>query len=160
MICPHCGHRKVYRLVKYRKFAVTDLKFTRTGIKQWVTEHRSGKGKCALCAKKFNDSSLRRRHYGDGIMAWACHLYFNYHISFAQISKLLEEQTGIWIGVTYFNGKLYEWWRAFQPQADACRLEILKSPVIHIDETTVLLTKGKERAMCGRLVRLRRCIIT
>ena len=143
--CPHCGHPKIYRAVKYRKFIVTDLKFTHTGIKQWVTEHRSGRGKCARCAGKFNDSSLRQRHYGDGIMAWACHLYVNYHISFALISKLLEEQTGIWIGPTYFNGRLYEWWQAFQSQVSACRAAVFNSPVIHIDETTVRLTKGKER---------------
>jgi len=145
LVCPHCGHNKIYRAAKCRKFIVTDLKFTRTGIKQWVTEHRSGRGKCARCAMKFNDSSLRQRHYGNGIMAWACHLYVNYHISFALISKLLEEQTGTWTGPTYFNDRLYEWWQSFHPQVSRCKDQIFQSPVIHIDETTVRLTKGKER---------------
>ncbi len=143
--CPHCGHGKLYHSSKQRSFRKTDLKFTPTGIKQWVIEYLSGKGKCARCAMKYNDSVLRQLHLGDNLLAWAVNLYVNYHVSFAMISRLLEEQFGIWTNPTYFNDRNYQWWQKFKPEVEYCWQIIRHSPVIHIDETTVRLGKGKER---------------
>jgi hypothetical protein len=143
--CPHCGCNKVYHAARQRKYKQTDLKFTTSGIKQWVIEYHSGKGKCARCAMKFNDSILRQLNFGDNLFAWSVNLYTNYHISFAMISRLLKEQFGIWANPTYFNDRNYQWWQKFKPESDYCWQIILNSPVIHIDETTVRLTKGKDR---------------
>ena len=144
--CPHCGHAKIYHSVSQRSFIQTDIKFTRTGIKQWVIEFRSGKGKCARCAMKHNDSVLKRLRYGDNILAWSINLYVNYHISFAKISQLLQEQFGIWVNPTYFNNRNYQWWQQFKPAIIHCRKSILGSPCIHIDETAVNLNRGGQRA--------------
>lgn len=143
--CPNCGHGKLYRSVKQRTFRQTDLKFTATGIKQWTIEYHSSGGKCAKCAMKYNDNILKRRHLGDNLMAWAVNLYVNYHVSFAMISRLLEEQFSIWTNPTYFNNRNYQWWQKFKPEVDYCWQIIRNSPVIHIDETAVRLAKGKER---------------
>jgi len=94
---------------------------------------------------KYNDSVLRQSRFGDNLMAWSVNLYVNYHISFAMISRLLKEQFGIWANPTHFNDRNYEWWRKFKPEVDHCWQIILKSPVIHIDETTVRLAKGGDR---------------
>jgi hypothetical protein len=141
--CPHCGHQKLYFAARQRTFIQTDLKFTPRGIRQWVIEYHSGKGKCAKCRMKYNDSVLRQMRYGDNLLAWAINLYVNYHISFKKISLLLHEQFGIWANPTYFNERMYYWWKRFRPEVDYCMDIIRKCPVIHIDETLVRLTKGK-----------------
>jgi hypothetical protein len=143
--CPNCGSRKLYRWAQQRRFKITDLKFTKRGIRQWVIEFHSGKGTCAKCRMKYNDSVLRQLSLGDGIQAWAINLYVNYHVSFAKVSRLLTEQFGIYAGATYFNDRSYAWWQRFKPEVDYAWQIIYNSPVIHIDETTVRLAKGKDR---------------
>jgi transposase IS66 family protein/RNase H-like protein len=143
--CPHCGHCKLYHAAKQRTFIQTDIKFTSRGIKQWIVEYHSGKGKCAKCRMKYNDSVLRNLYYGDNLIAWAINMYVNYKISFALISRLVMEQFGIWVNPTYFNDRNYAWWQKFKPEVDYCWKIILNSPVIHIDETTVRLSKGADR---------------
>lgn len=144
-ICPHCGHKKVYHSSKQRTFLQTDLKFTRKGIKQWVIEYRSSGGKCARCAKKYYDSVLKQVRYGNNVFAWSINLYVNYRNSFLMVSRLLEEQFGVWTNPTYFNDRNYQWWQRFKPEVDYCWQIILNSPVIHIDETTVRLTRGDDK---------------
>ncbi len=141
--CPHCGNTKVYHRKKISTFRQTNLKFTSSGIRQWVTQYEAGIGKCAKCRKGYNDAILMRRMYGDNIFAWAINLYVQYNVSYAMISRLLNEQFNIWANPVYFNDRNYKWWQRFKPDVEYCKQTILKSPVIHIDETTIRLAKNK-----------------
>lgn len=140
--CPYCGHPKLYHSEKKQHFRTTDLRFTRTGIKQWVIEHRSGKGKCAKCLKKHNDVVLRRVHFGDNLFAWAVNLYVNYHLSNEKISQLLGEQFGIWANHLYFTQRNGNWFRQFHPDIARIREGIRQSPVVQVDETRIKLHAG------------------
>jgi hypothetical protein len=139
--CPHCGHKKLYHSAKMRTFRQTDLKFTTRGIRQWVREFQSGSGKCAKCRMKYNDSTVRMVHFGDNLFAWAVNLYVNYHISHELISRMLEEQFGIWANRLYFMKRKEKWFEQFGPEVDQLREIIRQSPVIHIDETQIKLSK-------------------
>ena len=140
--CPYCGPKKLYHSEKKQSFKQTDLKFTPSGIKRWVTEFQSGKGKCAKCLKKHNDAVLRRVHFGDNLFAWAVNLYVNYHISHERISRLLEETFGIYANRLYFMQRKEKWFEQFAPELTRIREDLLRSPVVHIDETQIRLTKG------------------
>ena len=81
-ICPGCGHTKLYYSHETKSSVVqTDLKFTPSGIRQHVTEYRSGTAKCAKCAKRTMNKTLRIMHYGDNLFALVINYYVNYHIS-------------------------------------------------------------------------------
>jgi hypothetical protein len=140
--CPYCGHKKIYHSEKKKSFKQTDLKFTPSGIKQWVIEMQSGMGKCARCRMKHNDVVLRRVHFGDNLFAWAVNLYVNYHVSHELISRLLEEQFGIYANRLYFMQRKEKWFQQFNPDIDRLRDRIRQSPVLHIDETQIKLSKG------------------
>jgi hypothetical protein len=140
--CPYCGHKKIYHSEKKKSFKQTDLKFTRTGIKQWVIEFQSGMGKCARCRMKHNDVVLRRVHFGDNLFAWAVNLYVNYHVSHELISRLLEEQFGIYANRLYFMQRKEKWFQQFSPEIARLRDRVRQSPVLHIDETQIKLSKG------------------
>jgi hypothetical protein len=139
--CPHCGHDKVYHSADKRISRQTDLQFTETGIRRWVREYRSGKGKCAKCGRKFNDSLIKMVHLGDNVFAWAVNLYVNYHVSHESLSKLLEEQFGIWTNRLYFMGRKEKWFQRFRPEVDQIWNQVRRSPVLHIDETQIRLSK-------------------
>jgi hypothetical protein len=140
--CPYCGHKKIYHSEKKKSFKQTDLKFTRSGIKQWVIEFQSGMGKCARCRMKHNDVVLRRVHFGDNLFAWAVNLYVNYHVSHELISRLLEEQFGIYANRLYFMQRKEKWFQQFSPEIARLRDRVFESSVIHIDETQIKLSKG------------------
>jgi len=140
--CPYCGHKKIYHSEKKKSFKQTDLKFTRSGIKQWVIEYQSGMGKCAKCRMKHNDVVLRRVHFGDNLFAWAVNLYVNYHISHELISRLLQEEFGIYANRLYFMQRKEKWFQQFSPEITRLRDRIRQSSVIHIDETQIKLSKG------------------
>ncbi|MDB4918661.1 MAG: putative transposase [Mucilaginibacter sp.] len=141
--CPHCGNNKLYQS-RTTKTSVkqTDLQFTASGIRQHVTEYRSGTAKCAKCGMKTGNKNLRMMHYGDNLFALVINYYVNYHISNAMISNLIQEHYGIWISPFYLVSYKNSWWnRAWTPVADYIRTIVLNCPVIHIDETTIKLAR-------------------
>ncbi len=141
--CPHCGHEKLYHSQKKSSVRQTDLNFTSSGIRLFVTEYQADKVKCAKCRMKSNNANLRIKHYGDNVFALATYLYINYHISNELVSRLLQEQFGIWISQMYLVLYKQRWWKQWLPEVNYIRQTVLKSPVIHIDETSVKLTKER-----------------
>jgi len=141
--CRKCGHTKLYQSHKYvSAVKQTDLKFTASGVRQHVTEYRNGSAKCAKCFTKTRNQRLRIMHYGDNLFALAINYYVNYHISNEMISKLIEEHYGIWISPMYLVMYKNRWWnRNWAPVAAYIKRIVLNSPVIHIDETTIKLSR-------------------
>jgi hypothetical protein len=141
--CPGCGHKKLYQSHETKSAVVqTDLKFTDSGIRQHVTEYRSGTAKCAKCGKKTMNKTLRIMHYGDNLFALVLDYYVNFHISNEMISKLIQEHYHIWVSPMYLVMYKNRWWnKTWTPVATYIKSIVLNSPVIHIDETTIKLSR-------------------
>ncbi|MFL9483434.1 IS66 family transposase [Chitinophagaceae bacterium LWZ2-11] len=137
--CPKCGSSKVYQYKKKIKLLQTDLNFTKTGIRQHVIEYQATKATCGECHKQYNNHNLRRLQYGNNVFAYATNLYVSYNISNYMISKIMQEQFGIWISPMYLVMRKEKWWKLWQPEVDYIWKTILQSPVIHIDETSIHL---------------------
>jgi hypothetical protein len=141
--CPSCGHHKLYQSHETKSSVVqTDLKFTASGIRTHVTEYRSGTAKCAKCGKKTMNKTLRIMHYGDNLFALVLDYYVNFHISNEAISKLIQEHYHIWVSPMYLVMYKNRWWnKTWAPIAGYVRSIVFNSPVIHIDETTIKLSR-------------------
>lgn len=140
--CPGCGSKQVYNLkTTMRSYLQTDIKFTSAGIRRHVVEYRSTQGKCGKCFMKYNNAILKRLRFGDNLFAYISHLYIKYNVSSAMIAKLIDDQFSIPMRPMYVTMRKYKWWKQWEPEADYLWKILLKSPVIHIDETTVRLTK-------------------
>ena len=141
--CPTCGHTKLYQSHETKSSVIqTDLKFTASGVRQHVTEYRSGTAKCAKCRKKTMNKNLRIMHYGDNLFALISYYYVNLRISNELVSRLIEEQYHIWISTMYLVSYKSRWWnKTWSPVAAYIRKIVLNSPVIHVDETTIKLAR-------------------
>lgn len=139
--CKKCGHTKLYILSEERAFRQTDLKFTSSGIRRHIIEYRTGRVSCAKCATKQNNGTIRRLHYGDNLFAWAINLYVKYNLSHEMISRMILEQFGIWMNPMYLIQRKYKWLKKWRPEVQYLWEIIKNSPVIHIDETSVRLSK-------------------
>lgn len=141
--CPSCGHSKLYQSHETKSSVLqTDLKFTASGIRTHVTEYRSGTAKCAKCGKKTMNKTLRIMHYGDNLFALVLDYYVNFHISNEAISKLIQEHYHIWVSPMYLVMYKNRWWnKTWTPITGYIRSIVFNSPVIHIDETTIKLSR-------------------
>lgn len=141
--CPGCGHAKLYQSHETKSAVIqTDLKFTASGIRTQVTEYRSGTAKCAKCGKKTMNKTLRIMHYGDNLFALVLDYYVNFHISNEMISKLIQEHYHMWVSPMYLVMYKNRWWnKTWAPVAAYIKRIVLNSPVIHIDETTIKLSR-------------------
>jgi hypothetical protein len=140
--CRRCGSRRMWVCKNVSSLKQTDLKFTTSGIRQHVIEYRTSFSECKDCDCRTNNRSLRMIRYGDNLFAFAVNCYVNYRLSNEMISRLIQEQFGIWISPMYLVMTKYKWWkRNWSVEAEYLRQLVLKSPVIHIDETSIKLSK-------------------
>jgi hypothetical protein len=140
--CPRCGSKRLLQLKTQSKSTKqTDLKFTFSGIRRHVREYYSSTFDCYDCDRRSTNFNLHMMHYGDNLFAFAVNCYVNYRMSNAVISKHIQENFGIWMSPMYLVMNKYVWWQKhWIEEAEYIRKIVLKSPVIHIDETTIKLS--------------------
>jgi len=138
--CPACMAKNLQTETSRSRYSL-NLKFTRFGVKRAVTCTRCWDYRCLGCG---GTSTARHRFatrqtYGHNLMSWC--VYFNVvaGLSMLKVQKCLEDIFGL--GVE--NHRLYDFKghiAASYLSLDNELLEaIVKSPVVHIDETTANL---------------------
>jgi hypothetical protein len=139
--CPFCGNKNLRKVRKAEySVKVTDLKFTKTGIRRHVIRYISGASHCRSCHRLIKHFNRHRQHYGDNLFALIVHYYVTYNLSNYKIGKLLKEHFGIGLPGRYLIISKNLWWvRNWSEEARYIRQMVLNTPVIHIDETTVPL---------------------
>ena len=142
--CPKCGSKKI-QSIKDISHVLLDLKFSRSGVKKWVKDARSRRYRCLKCAELF--SSVDRRgnpqRHGHGLASWALYLNIGCGLNMSRVAKSLGEIFKIYVNACALYRLRGYTVRLYEPlYAELLRI-ILREPVIHIDETTVHLSKGK-----------------
>ena len=142
--CPECRSKDIHK-GKQISHDLVDLKFFKGGVKKWVTRTVSWRYSCSKCKHQF--SSKERSHnphkFGHGLMSWCVYSNVACGLNMSRVEKSLGDIFGL-----AFNQSLF--WRSkryimtfYQSLCDEILQDILKSPVIHIDETTVRLRKQR-----------------
>jgi predicted RecB family nuclease len=137
--CPECGGVGFDQNSKYQK-VVIDLKFTRGGVKRWVTRYKVTRFRCRKCSATLLPEDYRKAapsRYG-----WAFHCWVAYHTvglrqTQEQTAEALGELFRIVIGrgfVTKLNKCVAEFYR---PTYDSLLATLRKGPLVHGDETRV-----------------------
>jgi len=141
-VCPDCGSSKLHHFPTVKtSIKQTDLKFTASGVRKHVIQYMSPITDCTECGRRLAIRSSRL-HYGGNFFALVIHYYVNYHLSNEMIAKLIQEQYGIKIGRQPLASLKNRWWdRTWGQDAAYIREIVLKSPVIHIDETSMPLKR-------------------
>jgi hypothetical protein len=95
-LCPHCN--KISRRTnKALSKHVIDLKFSKSGVKRWITQLNSYLYYCYRCKKSFIPKWYKDvdRKYGHDLMAWTMYQHVVKGQSFRQISTDLNELFGL-----------------------------------------------------------------
>ncbi len=138
--CPACMAKTLQTETSRSRYSL-NLKFTRFGVKRAVTCTRCWDYRCLGCGNTFTAQPkfATRRTYGDDLMSWC--IYFNVvcGLNMLKIQKSLEDIFGLCLE----SSRLYTFKRYIATSYASLDSELLdaivKSPVVHIDETTVNL---------------------
>jgi predicted RecB family nuclease len=139
--CASCGSRKLEQH-EGKKHMCIDLRFSKAIVRRWITRFQSFRYTCMRCGHEFNSESQfpdNTRKYGLGLISWA--VYFNVvrGVNMLSVQKTLSDLFTISIPSCQLY-KFKEGLKAnYEVLYDEILRDILKGPLLHIDETTANL---------------------
>jgi predicted RecB family nuclease len=142
--CPECRSKDIHK-GKQMSHVLVDLKFFKGGVKKWITRTVSWRYSCSKCKREFRsgEGSHNPYRFGHGLMSWCVYSNVACGLNMGRVEKSLEDVFGLAFNQSqFFRSKRYIM-ALYQPLCDEILQNILESPVIHIDETTVRLRKQK-----------------
>jgi len=138
--CPACGAKNLQRTACQCQHSL-DLKFTKSGVKRAITRFRCWSYRCPSCMAivKARPRFATQQTYGHSLMSWC--VYFNVvsGLNMLKVQKCLKDV----FDLSVHNGQLYRFKQYATARYTSLDEELLrsivKSAVIHMDETAVNL---------------------
>ena len=87
--CTKCGDRKLWRC-RQRSHLISDLKFTRRGIRRWNVRHHYTVFRCSKCKSEITNHSGRGSKYGPTLRAYIVYLIIELRLSKEKIREHLD----------------------------------------------------------------------
>ena len=137
--CDCCGHTLPGEAEGFDARQVFDL----PPIKMFVTEHRRAKKTCRHCRTEnkgnFPKGLVQTAQYGNNIKAFCAYLQNYQMLPYARCSELIEDLTGHRIAIGSLSNFQRRCFEMLLPYQEEAKRQLLKSPVLHADETGVRL---------------------
>jgi hypothetical protein len=140
--CPDCRGRKLSRKAESDHILV-DLSFSRSGIKRNITRFVSWRYRCEKCGRCFRseDRFPNPQRYGHGLASWCVYQNNVLGVNMSKVRKSLIDVFGLHLDQRTLDKTKDRIASFYEPLCAEILNEILASPVVHIDETTVRLRK-------------------
>jgi predicted RecB family nuclease len=142
--CPSCNSRKLFQIVGINR-QIIDLRYFRDGVKRWVVKYVSWRYSCTKCGTSFTHPEFPEvvTKYGRGLVSWCIYQNLVGGQNMNRVKRVLAEvfKLSLPTGLLYrFKTAVADYYR---PAYARILEEILKGPVLHIDETEVDLRGRK-----------------
>ena len=142
--CPNCHHKTLFQNGNITR-QIIDLKYFRDGVKRWVTKYVSWHYSCPRCKSVFTHPEFPNAttKYGRGLVSWCIYQHFVGGQNMLRVGKVLREVFNLRLApqqLYRFKTAVAECYETVYARILG---EILKGPLIHIDETAVDLRGGK-----------------
>ena len=141
--CQTCGSKKTSVCKGHGASKTTiDLKFSRSGIKRFVTRHWGKHYRCLSCGRRSVPKTFKdQTHFGPGVAAWAMYQYVANRMSYSQIKLTARECFGISLPVSRCACLKGELAARYRTTVDRLLAKIVAGPLIHMDEAKITLKK-------------------
>ena len=142
--CPYCNSRHLKEGRRTTRILI-DLRFSRAGVKRWITQYVSWRYRCQECGRIFLPEGwpTSRNKYGRNLVSWCVYLNFVCKQKMYQTRDTLKDLFELNVS----QRSMYQFkTRIAREYSDIYREikeRILSGPIIHIDETPVKLVLGK-----------------
>jgi len=140
-ICPNHPGEKLKPSQVEASQTIYDLKFTPRGVKKQITQYIGKKGFCVKCNKLFNPPQSRNlgngKKYGHGFLVWVNYHRLAMRLPFKKIIQLIEDTFGERVAAATIQLMFMTLSDFFIDTERMILKQILKSPFVHMDETTI-----------------------
>ena len=142
--CPSCNSRKLFQIVGITR-QIIDLRYFRDGVKRWVAKYVSWRYSCTRCGAIFTHPDFPQvaTKYGRGLVSWCVYQNLVGGQNLHRVRRVLAEvfKVPLRASLLYrFKTAVADYYR---PAYARILEEILKGPVLHVDETEVTLRGRK-----------------
>lgn len=141
--CPRCLSQDVRVHTKWptvRK-TIKDLRFTRIGVKRWVTEYVTRRYYCAECKKTFLPDEYPKQgqgpKFGHGLLSWAIYSHFALRVSFEDFREALNDVFGYrfsWGILAHIKPVMAN---RYKSTGEHIRKKLLASAALYVDEKKI-----------------------
>ena len=143
--CPKC-RKKSIRQVKRMSRQFIDLKFSRTGLKRWITQFHSYWYECQECGHVFNSearSAGGQYRYGHALMSWCVYSWVFCGMNMNRTRMALGDTFGIYVDDSRIRRFRHFMTVVYEGLYSAILQNLLQEKVLHIDETSVNVRSAK-----------------
>jgi hypothetical protein len=141
--CAYCKSKKLNRDTE-SEHVVVDLKFSQSGVKKCVTRFVSWRYNCQKCGNSFRSESRlpNPQRLGHSLVSWCVYQNVVLGVNMSKVHKSLADVFDLHIDKNLDKCRV-RIARFYEPLYAEILSDIIRSPVLHIDETTVNLRKQK-----------------
>ncbi|MDB5311745.1 MAG: transposase [Gemmataceae bacterium] len=141
--CPSCGGTELTRHPSGNLTRLAfDLRFTRGGIRRWLTRYTTTWHHCAGCGLRFLPGEyLRLQEFCHGLKSWVMYQYVAHRISLPNLADTLWESFGLPMHSSQVHAMKQILAASYEATYDRLRGKILAGPLVHADETDVKVRK-------------------
>lgn len=142
--CPQCGSKNIKKGSMLNK-RIFDLKFHKGGAKKWILHYVSWRYKCLQCNTGFVPAEYPKNQpiFGHGIMSWCVYQGIARNQSLLQVYHSLGDIFELCIGQTSVYKFKSIIAKFYESTYNRILEDILKSPILHVDESPVKLRSIK-----------------
>ena len=142
--CPNCGSKRI-ETTKLVSYFILDLKFTTAGVRKFITRFSSWRCLCLKCRRSFSagDPPGNPVRFGRSLRVWCTYWSVVRGLQLDRIRRSLADLFGISIQTGYLCRFRRLLSLEYRPLYEELIRNILRSPVLHIDETLVRLQDNK-----------------
>jgi len=141
--CPKCGSGRV-QVIKTMSHTLLDLKFFRAGVKKWVIDSHAFRYRCSRCQEAFSSEARlpNPQRLGHNLLSWALYWNLQCGLNMSRVAKSLGDVFGIYLDTCGLYRSRGYTVRLYESLYAEILTKLLRKPVVHVDETTVRLSKG------------------
>jgi predicted RecB family nuclease len=143
--CPKCKKQSIERTKTLSRLLI-DLKFSRTGVKRWITRFYSYRYKCHKCLHLFASEARNRGmqyRYGHGFMSWCVYTSFFCDMKMSRTRIAVGDTFEIFVDDSRMMRARELMTAHYEVLYAAILRALLEEKVLHIDETSVKLGLSK-----------------
>jgi predicted RecB family nuclease len=139
--CPKCNSVLLHKQILTSR-NVIDLRFTRHGIKRWITRHLAHRYECQSCKSTFLplDRCSSKSKYGPNIIAYSVYLNIELRLPQERVNSHLSKLFGLsFPSASKFKMQAAE---AYRSVYDSILKGLCSGRLLHVDETSISV-KGR-----------------
>lgn len=143
--CPRCKKKSIQQTKKLSRLLI-DLKFSKTGVKRWITQLHSYRYKCQKCLHLFGSEARNRGmpfRYGRGFMSWCVYTSFFCDMKMSRTRIALGDTFAIFVDDSRMMRARNLMTAEYETLYASILDSLLQERVLHVDETSVNLVGSK-----------------